>query len=87
MDMRLVVDSLMDDMEFVEDDHSQVLVHNHLLNASLDNLDVFVVVVAAAVVVVVVVVELVALQVVAIDVVHVEKVVLEMGGIVMMAID
>jgi hypothetical protein len=34
MDIVLVVDSLLDDIEFVEDDHSQLLAHNHLRNAS-----------------------------------------------------
>jgi hypothetical protein len=68
MDIVLVVDSLVDDIEFVEDDHNQVLAHNHLLDASLDNLAVL----AVVDVVVVVVVKLVALQVV--DVVGIEVV-------------
>jgi hypothetical protein len=48
MDTVLVVDSLVDDIEFVEDEHKQVLVHNHLLNASLDNLEVMVAVAVVA---------------------------------------
>jgi hypothetical protein len=59
VDIVLDVDSLaVDIVEFVEDDHNQVLEHNHLLDASLDNLEEVVVVE----VVLVVVVAFVALQ-------------------------
>ncbi len=39
MDTVLIVDSLQSDIEFVVNDHNQVLGHNHFLNASLDNLE------------------------------------------------
>jgi hypothetical protein len=42
MGIVLVVDSMVDDTEFVEDDHNQMLVHNYFLNASLDNFEMLV---------------------------------------------
>ncbi len=46
MGIVLVVDSMVDDTEFVEDDHNQTLVHNYFLDASLDNFEMLVLVAA-----------------------------------------